>query len=192
MQILGRGAEAVLEREGDTVIKHRIPKAYRHPTIDAALRKSRTKREAKVLSKLPIPGPKLISTDGKERITMSYLEGDPLVAILDREPALAKEIGERVAAMHDADIIHGDLTTSNMIMHQGSTHLIDFGLSFFSTRLEDRAVDIHLFKQALDSKHYAVAEKAFALFLEGYQPQNRQAILERFAIVERRGRHKLK
>ena len=49
---IGRGAEAIITKDGDTVIKDRIPKKYRLPQIDEKLRKSRTRREAKVLTKL--------------------------------------------------------------------------------------------------------------------------------------------
>jgi TP53 regulating kinase-like protein len=188
--IIARGAEAVLEREGDLVLKKRIPKTYRHPKMDAALRKARTRREAKVIAKLPVAGPELVACDQKETITMRLVEGEKLADCLDQRPELVRAVARSVAGMHDAGIIHGDLTTSNMIAKGGKVVLIDFGLSFFSTRVEDKAVDLHLFSEALQSKHYRIAEKAFKDFLLQYRPRDRQAILDRLRLVEARGRYK--
>jgi Kae1-associated kinase Bud32 len=197
MQPLASGAEAVIyyeEKDGvRRIIKERVPKAYRHAQLDEELRKSRTRREASILRKLPIPGPKFIETDNTKRIVMAYVEGKQVKELLDGEPALARLIGERLARLHDADIIHGDLTTSNMIFHEGELFFIDFGLSFVSAQAEDKAVDIHLFKQAIESKHYSVQEAAYDKFLEGYAAsRNYVAVLERLKSVERRGRNKAK
>src|SRR4030042_1167648 len=49
-------------------------------------------------------------------------------------------------------IINGDLTTSNMILNpDNKLYFIDFGLSFHSNKIEDKAVDLHLLKQALNA-----------------------------------------
>ncbi len=96
--------------------------------------------------------------------------------------------------MHNKDIIHGDLTTSNMIYYNYKVYFIDFGLSFFSEKTEDKAVDLHLLRQAIDSKHYKVYEKAFYLILKGYisKAKSSKEIIKRFEIVELRGRNKAK
>ena len=123
---------------------------------------------------------------------MNFIKGDKIRDVLNKKPELAEEIGEKVAAIHNAGIIHGDLTTSNMIL-KNEIYFIDFGLSFFSEKIEDKAVDIHLFKQALESKHYKIWEKAFKYFLKGYnKAKNYKQIMERFKIVEARGRYKKK
>ena len=193
MKELARGAEAIIYANGNTIIKDRIAKTYRHPTLDVRLRTTRAKREAKVLSdisKIGVPGPKLISLE-KTTITMEYLGGDKLREHIDAQPELAAQVGAHMAKLHDKHIIHGDLTTSNMILQaNGIIALIDFGLSIHSTRIEDKAVDLHLFKQALESKHYLVATRAWKYFLSSYQPKERQAILERLKLVEQRGRNK--
>jgi len=111
-----------------------LKKEYRIKEIDEALRKFRTKREAKLLEKVPIPAPKLISTDDKETIVMQKINGEKVRDLLDQKPELAKEIGEKLAKLHDADIIHGDLTTSNMILDKEIV-FIDFGLSFHSRKV---------------------------------------------------------
>ncbi|MFH1400127.1 MAG: KEOPS complex kinase/ATPase Bud32 [Nanoarchaeota archaeon] len=194
--LVSTGAEAHIykARIEDTwcAIKERSPKSYRLLTLDTHLRRSRTRKEGRILKKLPIPGPKLISCDEQSTITMQWIDGRQVKAILDEHPEIAEQIGTHLGALHDHNIIHGDLTTSNMIERQGTIHFIDFGLSHISTRVEDRAVDIHLFKRALESKHFAVKDEAYAAFLKGYRPRDRDAVLARLETVEGRGRYKQK
>jgi len=114
--------------------------------------------------------------------------------VLDKAKNICRQIGESVAKLHDAGIIHGDLTTSNMILHKGRVCFIDFGLSFFSHKIEDKAVDLHLLKQALESRHYRIWENCIKYALNGYKktnPQHRD-VLNRLENVEKRGRHKAK
>ncbi len=194
---LGSGAEATIwlekTREGVRVVKDRLPKAYRHPLLDAALRRTRTRREANILRKLPVPGPRLIATDRASVIEMEFIDGVQLKRLLDGKPSWTRTVGERVARLHDAGIIHGDLTTSNMLVRDDELVLIDFGLSFTSRSAEDKAVDIHLWKQALESKHYKIFDEAYKGFLEGYAAsENATRVLERLRTVEARGRNKAK
>jgi Kae1-associated kinase Bud32 len=202
-KILGSGAEATAYLDVDSrskkniVDKERSKKNYRHEDIDATLRKLRTRKEAKILKALEKYdfAPRLIEQK-EHNIIMEYIEGIQLKKLLDKNPKLAGLIGKNLTIMHDLNLIHGDLTTSNMII-KGSTKLkklyfIDFGLSFTSQKVEDKAVDIHLFKQALESKHYTICDKAYKEFLKNYTPKNKSDILERLAIVEQRGRYKEK
>ncbi len=220
--IIGRGAEAVLIKEKDKLIKDRIKKSYRIEEIDTRLRKQRTKREAKLLNKASkfIPVPKLIKSDDREKIEMEYIEGKKLSEHLDtlkEAEEICKTIGIQIAKLHDADIIHGDLTTSNMIyvsapanpssstktapippqlkdnsnIAQEKVYFIDFGLGFESKKAEDKAVDLHLIKQALEAKHFAHFEKFFSAVLEGYKSsKHNAATLARLKAVEKRGRYK--
>ena len=136
---------------------------------------------------------------------MEYIDGTQLKKLLDKKPELGLMIGKNLSIIHDLNIIHGDLTTSNMILVENDIEekstkskkspklfFIDFGLSFNSTKIEDKAVDIHLFKQALESKHFRVYDKAYKAFLNGYIPKGKKEILERLEIVEQRGRYKEK
>jgi len=192
MREIGSGAEAIIYLDNNKVVKRRIKKSYRIKEIDSTLRKTRTRTEAKILEKIPVKAPKLIETDREETLKMNFIKGDKIRDVLNKKPELAEEIGEKVAAIHNAGIIHGDLTTSNMIL-KNEIYFIDFGLSFFSEKIEDKAVDIHLFKQALESKHYKIWEKALKYFLKGYnKAKNYKQIMERFKIVEARGRYKKK
>jgi serine/threonine protein kinase len=69
--------------------------------------------------------------------------------------AWAKEVGVVIGKMHDADVVHGDLTTSNIMIRDadGKAVLIDFGLSTVSTVLEDKAVDLYVLERAFVSTH---------------------------------------
>lgn len=196
MIILDSGAEAIIKKEDSDIIKERISKSYRIPEIDSALRKSRTRREAKVLEKLSdlnFPSPKVKLMDDKNMlIRMDFIKGDKLRDVLYKDPLnLGREIGCKIGTLHANDIIHGDLTTSNMILNKEVT-FIDFGLSFFSNKVEDKAVDLHLFRQALESKHHTFWEECFEQFLEGYSETcgNYEETLKRFSDVELRGRNK--
>ena len=197
--IIGRGAEAVLFLEDGKLVKERIPKSYRLKEIDDLLRKSRTRSEAKILAKLEGMVPTVYETDEtRMSIVMEHLDGRLLRDILDSQPRykqkkMMREIGRIVGVFHSKDIIHGDLTTSNMIEMNDKIFFIDFGLGFISTKAEDKAVDLHVLKQALESKHYRHAEDCYRWFLEGYRSwAGSKDILERLEKVERRGRYKRK
>jgi len=196
-KILGAGAEATVYLDDNSVYKERSVKNYSHEDIDSVLRKTRTRKESKILKSLEKYGfvPKII--EQKEyNIVMEHIVGTQLKKILDKDPKLAILIGKNLSIMHDLNMIHGDLTTSNMILSgkdkSKKLYFIDFGLSYNSARIEDKAVDIHLFKQALESKHFRVNDKAYKYFLQGYNPKDRKEILERLAIAETRGRYKEK
>jgi Kae1-associated kinase Bud32 len=199
---IGSGAEAIiLLNSNNNIEKQRIKKEYRIEEIDTPLRRTRTKKEAKIIAKLHSLGlnvPKHIKTTEYD-IEMEYIQGIQLKIVLDKHPEYAELIGKNLTIMHDNDIMHGDLTTSNIILKNDNDannneklYFIDFGLSFNSTRIEDAAVDIHLFKQALESKHFLVVDEAYKFFLKGYNPKNKEAILKRLETVESRGRYKEK
>ncbi len=205
MKEIARGAEAVLYQKKDCVIKHRLRKNYRLKQLDEELRKQRTRQEARLLQKITIPHPELIKTDGREKIVMQRIKGRKLRDELDQKPELARIIGEQVAELHNQHIIHGDLTTSNMILEKADKNktskkkkepkqrimFIDFGLSFHSQKIEDKAVDIHLFKQALNSKHHHIYEQALKSFLKGYaKAEQNEQVMKRLEKVEARGRYK--
>ena len=85
-QIIAQGAEAILTKKGNFLIKNRIKKSYRLPILDEKLRKQRTKKEAKILEKLNslVTVPKLITTNEKDKtIEMEFIEGKKLSESLD-------------------------------------------------------------------------------------------------------------
>ena len=196
MKLIAQGAESKLFLDKNKVIKDRFRKTYRIKEIDDRLRKFRTKREAKVLDKLQkikFPCPKVIINNQEDTIGMEFIDGELLKNILNNNNCvkLSKEIGEKVAILHNNDIIHGDLTTSNMILNK-EIYFIDFGLSFFSHKIEDKAVDLHLLKEALESKHSKIWEKSYKSALDGYVKNavDGNDVLKRIKVVEKRGRYK--
>ena len=200
--LIAQGAEAKLFREGEILVKERIPKGYRLKELDAKIRIQRTRKEAKILEKAGklILVPKIFGVDEvKGSIKMEFLEGKKLAECLDDLPEkkrleICKTLGEQLASLHNEGIIHGDLTTSNMILSKEKVYFIDFGLSFIHTHPEHKAVDLHVLKQAFESKHWQCVESCFEAFILGYKEQARdaEAILKRFEVVELRGRYKRK
>ena len=198
MKLIAQGAESKLFLEENKVVKNRFLKTYRIKEIDERLRKFRTKREAKVIGKLQaidFPCPKVIINNEKDTIEMEFIDGELLKNILNKKNCikLSKEIGEKIAIFHNNDIIHGDLTTSNMIFNK-EIYFIDFGLSFFSRKIEDKAVDLHLLKEALESKHSEIWEESYKATLESYEEKavDSKDVLKRLEVVEKRGRYKHK
>jgi TP53 regulating kinase-like protein len=196
-KIIGMGAEAILIHKDGKLIKQRTKKSYRLDILDEKLRKQRTRRESKLLEKAAklIPVPKILKTDEKgKEIDMEFIEGKKLSDYLEIFPNsldICKQIGQNIAKLHDADIIHGDLTTSNMILKDDKVFFIDFGLGFESKKIEDKAVDLHLIKQALEAKHFNNYEKFFKAVLDGYKlSKHHEATINRLKVVEKRGRYK--
>ena len=196
MKQIAQGAEAIIYQDKNSIVKDRFEKTYRHPYIDSQLRKSRTKREAKVLQKLKqlnFPVPNLISQE-KHQLEIEHIPGKKVRDVFNKNyKKLASEIGKKLALMHQNHIIHGDLTTSNMIFNK-EIHFIDFGLSFFSEKTEDKAVDLHLLERAMESKHFQVYPACFKLALKSYQkhyPESKQ-VISRLKTVKSRGRNKNK
>jgi tRNA A-37 threonylcarbamoyl transferase component Bud32 len=132
-KILSQGAEAVLEKKDNLVIKKRIPKSYRIKEIDEKIRKLRTRGEARIIERASkvIPVPKMIKSDEKKKeIIMEFIQGERLSDLLPKIPDkeqknICRQIGENVARLHRADIIHGDLTPSNMILRTKSSREIN-------------------------------------------------------------------
>jgi len=204
-KIIQQGAEAKIILSNDFIIKDRIKKSYRLPELDDKIRKRRTRSETKLLHKAhqliscPLP---LTTSNKSERvderaiIKMPFIDGKKLSEHLDNFPLtkqkqICEQIGESIAKLHDSDIIHGDLTTSNMILKDEKIFFIDFGLGFISHKFEDKAVDIHLLKQALEAKHFKNWEELVNQVLEGYKKsKDYKIVLERLKAVEKRGRYK--
>ena len=195
MQLISQGAEAKIFLKDNIIVKERISKSYRVKELDEELRKFRTRRESKILEKLQqinFPSPKIISScDKTMKIEMEQIKGELLKDILDKNPELSKEIGRLVGLLHKNNIIHYDLTTSNMILRDGKIYFIDFGLSFISDKDEDKAVDLHLLDRALYSKHPGVYEICMKEVLIGYKESYQNTkVLERLKRVQLRGRNK--
>jgi Kae1-associated kinase Bud32 len=245
LKLIQQGAEAkiFLDEKNNIVIKDRVSKSYRLPALDNKLTKQRTKAETKLLTKAN----KIVNTPLPEKskehnkIIMPYVQGEKLSTSLndfplEKQKLIIKKVGEAIAKLHKEDIIHGDLTTSNMILvdekdkdiindrgkdgandhdnnsdnnnYKGKSKLItshgrergnefsiffiDFGLGYISKKVEDKAVDLHLLKQALEAKHFMHWKELYKEFQEAYSKENKdsQSIFERMTAIEKRGRYR--
>ncbi|KAI6114643.1 kinase-like domain-containing protein [Pisolithus croceorrhizus] len=136
-------------------------------------------------------------SDGTEGVGPNAYGDAALAEIgVERDNSIADDllnmIGVEIAKMHLADIIHGDLTTSNMMLREGSKDLvlIDFGLAYHSTLVEDKAVDLYVLERAFASTH-PDAEPLFSSVLASYEKhlgKHWSAIKKRLNDVRLRGR----
>ncbi|HVP23974.1 MAG TPA: KEOPS complex kinase/ATPase Bud32 [Conexivisphaerales archaeon] len=202
-RLIRRGAEAdiLLGRwlTEKAVFKVRTKRAYMIRELDERMREARTSREAELLSaakRMGVPTPLVFHVDlAKYTIVMQYLEGPRLKELLQKdEPRidLCETMGSLMARLHAHGVVHGDPTTSNLILSGGKLALIDFGLSYRSGSVEDIAVDLHLVKEVLQSAHSSVSRAALEEFREGYLRESGAAaeqIWRRVADIERRGRY---
>ncbi|MEM3074426.1 MAG: KEOPS complex kinase/ATPase Bud32 [Candidatus Pacearchaeota archaeon] len=201
LKLIQIGAEAKIYLDRDKIIKDRIKKLYRLKELDESLRKKRTKHEKKLLQRASeiINVPKLSENKDLFKIKLEYIVGKKLSENLENlknQKEILRQIGEAIAKLHNSGIIHGDLTTSNMIFDEQNKKLwfIDFGLGFFSEKTEDKAVDLHVLKEALESKHYRNYNDYWKEIERSYNKisKNPKEIFERLKKVEARGRYKEK
>ena len=205
-RLLYRGAEADIIRgewQGlDAVYKVRKPLRYRLSVLDETIRRQRTVREAEMIhsaKEAGVPSPFIYHVDiPSSTLVMEFVAGervkDLLATASQKETAdVFFEFGQGAARLHTAGMMHGDLTTANVIRRKGKLVFIDFGLSIRTTRLEDHAVDIRLIKETLAGAHPDVATAALEAFVQGYSsvvgPQRSRAVQKQLQSIERRGRY---
>jgi Kae1-associated kinase Bud32 len=197
-----QGAEAQVTasqwRGRQVVLKTRLPKAYRHPDLDARLRLERTRDEANLLIQARRAGVRVPIVYDLDRagssMVLEALDGIPLRAALhnaaDEDASqMLRQLGAMVGVLHDAGLCHGDLTTSNVLCVKGSLFLIDFGLGQFGEDDEARGVDVHLVEEALEATD-SRSEELMTAFLAGYQPACRKHVLKRLDEIRKRGRYR--
>jgi len=204
MEIVYRGAESILylsQFEGQrALVKERIKKGYRIEQIDTVLRKNRTRREVKLLTearKLGIPTPQILHVDEVDyKIVMEYIEGTRIKELLnsaDRKTLekVCFEIGKLIGKLHSGGIVHGDLTTSNMILKDEKIYFIDFGLGQFSRKIEGQGVDLNLLFEALKSTHIKILNLCWGNIVKGYKEEynNAEQVLRRVEEIEKRARY---
>ncbi len=198
--MISKGAEASIYLSSGKIRKERISKAYRVKALDEMLRKTRTKREARLLSlarRAGVATPFVLDVDNFDAtIEMSYIQGEKLKNVLNKVSSaerkkICREIGRCAAKLHSMGVIHGDLTTSNLILSKGKIFFIDFGLGEMSEAVEDKGVDLLVFKRALRSTHYKHEKECFDAFIQGYREKYRkhEEVLERLRVIEHRGRY---
>ncbi len=200
MELIKKGAEAelykIMYNGRPAVLKRRIPKRYRVPVLDERIRKTRTRREAKLLDRARRAGvrtPVVYHVDDRKmEIVMEYVSGERAKEYLLRtgDYTLMRRIGEKIAILHENRIVHGDLTTSNIILSGNDLVFIDFGLGAVTTSIEDFAVDLVCFEKSFIATHSDIAEEGWAALRDGYS-RNPDAprIWKRFEEVKRRARY---
>lgn len=134
--------------------------------------------------------------DEAQDLELGGIEEDSLSEYGVAPDAVMRMIGSEIAKMHRADVIHGDLTTSNMLLRRPNPPkglqlvLIDFGLAYTSALVEDKAVDLYVLERAFASTHPA-SESLFASVLKAYEERmgrDWKAISRRLDDVRLRGR----
>jgi Kae1-associated kinase Bud32 len=200
MKIIKRGAEAVLYLENGQLVKERLKKSYRLPEIDVKLRKLRTRKEGKLLSearRVGVETPKIFSIDEQGfKINMEFIDGKRLKEFFNdtndvKRKKVAEDVGKLVGLLHKNGIVHGDLTTSNMILKDDKIYFIDFGLGEFSKRVENLATDLSVLKEAFKSTHFKYLDLLWGSFIKGYKQANDNfnKVLDTLNDIEKRGRY---
>jgi TP53 regulating kinase and related kinases len=205
--LLKKGAEASLYladwHERKVIIKVRNPKKYRPKELDEQIRSYRTMHEPQLMHEAKIAGvltPLIYMVNVPEStIIMEYVEGQQVKQLLNgiskaERHDLCVKIGESIARMHKQGLIHGDLTTSNIILNlERKLFFIDFGLGEKNSELEAQGVDLHLLKRALQSTHYQFWEECLKSVLCGYTSilgvEMTEKVYEKIREIERRGRY---
>lgn len=244
-ELITQGAEGLLYKTFylqpslPCALKHRPPKPYRHPILDARLTRQRILAEARILAKarregVPVPAVYCVD-EAAGWMMIEWVAGQPVRARVNawlgdktegevlrggggggdggnaELVALMRRVGAAVGALHAAGIVHGDLTTSNMMLrpapppadsngsaggdgHEGSILageivIIDFGLASQGQSEEDRAVDLYVLERAFLSTHPRT-EKLFGEVLAGYARafKGSKPVLKKLEDVRMRGR----
>ncbi len=185
MIYLGGEAEVII---GEVVVKKRRPKRYRIREIDEILRLRRTRTEAKLISlarRIGVPTPIVLDVEG-DTIVMERIYGTPVKDCMSEE--ISREIGRLVAKLHNANIVHGDITPMNMILSEGKIYFVDFGLAFVDNRVEAKGVDVHVYFESLKAgfENWESLKKAF---VEGYLELGKEEVIKRAEEIEERGRY---
>lgn len=242
-ELITQGAEGLLYKTSylrpslPCALKHRPPKPYRHPILDARLTRQRILAEARILAKarregVPVPAVYCVD-EAAGWMMIEWVEGEPVRARVNawlgdktetevlrggegdggnaELVALMRRVGAAVGALHAAGIVHGDLTTSNMMLRPveppaningsggddgqegsilaGEIVIIDFGLASQGQSEEDRAVDLYVLERAFLSTHPRT-EKLFGEVLAGYAQafKGSKPVLRKLEDVRMRGR----
>lgn len=211
MELIAKGAESNLYRDGEVLIKERIKKEYRIREIDEKLRKRRTLSESRLLKRLKkekVNVPDIVGVDEQNfKIFMKFIDGGLMKNIeiennKENISNIAIELGRQIAKIHCLNVIHNDLTTTNIIISHNAAnkenkekiYIIDFGLSFTSQRDEDKATDLVVLESSLNATGFGFL---FEDIINGYKEEYEKAglkdkadqILKRFKEVKKRVRY---
>lgn len=181
------------------IIKRRIPKKYRLPQLDTVIRTQRTKYEARILNTafqegISVPQVWFVNLNNTEIYMDAIMAPSLKESISDHGSThVFNDLGQEVANLHNSNIIHGDLTTSNVLVDDTKIYIIDFGLAKFSNDIEDKSVDLMVLKRTLESTHTKIYQDAWNEFLKGYLASSNidtPQIIKRLEDIEYRARYK--
>ncbi|XP_033175523.1 EKC/KEOPS complex subunit TP53RK isoform X2 [Bombus impatiens] len=227
-ELIAQGAEARVYKGiylGKLMlIKERFEKKYRHADLDKRLTKDRIKAECRSIIRAKAAGiatPAIYLANLERRcIYMEYIQDATILKdFIDEKVSketnddrllnfIAQGLGTIIAKLHSKNIIHGDMTTSNVLLkniyedHIGkyvvnNFVIIDFGLARIESNVEDKAVDLYVLERSLLSAHSEVP-LLFSKIFEIYQKQyNRidksqcKEIVSKYKEVQLRGRKRL-
>ncbi|MEF8873271.1 MAG: KEOPS complex kinase/ATPase Bud32 [Candidatus Thermoplasmatota archaeon] len=201
-EIITKGAEAEVWRgvwrNREVVIKKRVKKGYRHPKLDKMIRKTRVRKEARLIKearRLGIPVPIIYDLNETEtQLVMQYFEGERVMdCIEDGVDVNLERIGEWIGRLHQKGITHGDLTTSNILYDRETERhcFIDFSLGEKNSSKEVMGVDLHLLREAIVSVHDDPIE-LFEEVIKGYEEgcSFHAQVLDWVDRIEKRGRYR--
>lgn len=191
-----------------SIVKQRFSKKYRHPELDTQLTKDRHRAEVRAILRCKTIGVRTpilyLADNDTTTIVMENMEN--AVTAKDYINNNIKEkktkdlenvcniIGNVVAKLHKNGLIHGDITTSNILVTEDGDKtdivMIDFGLSFGEGSPEDKGVDLYVLERAFLSTH-PNTEHLFALILSSYKTsvgKQGDEIIKKFEEIRMRGR----
>ncbi|KAF4555714.1 EKC/KEOPS complex subunit bud32-like protein [Elsinoe fawcettii] len=221
LTLISQGAEALLYHttfltpHHEIALKYRPPKPYRHPTLDRRLTRQRILAEARILVKCTKEGvavPRVLALGTEEGwMAISWIAGRTVKEVLrgfkgqegkeEETGGVLKRVGQAVGRLHKVGVVHGDLTSSNMLLREEADAgeggeegivLIDFGLAQTGTADEERAVDLYVLERAFGSTHPELeeifAKEVLGAYGESYK--GARVALKRLEDVRMRGRKK--
>ena len=194
-----RGAEAIVETiewHGQIVVsKVRNKRGYRHPSLEKRLVVERLRSESRIMERLLSKGisvPAIYGVNTTENsLLMEYIDGMTLEKALREKDFMNNLVNtaELLSTIHSCHVVHGDPTTSNFLVTD-KIYAIDFGLSSISEDDEDRASDLRVFLESLESHHSEINGRD--IFLSAYSKWTKsKPVLEALKVLELRGRYNL-
>jgi TP53 regulating kinase-like protein len=131
-------------------------------------------------------------------ILMDFISGSQFKQLSGQIPrssliSQSRGFGKLIALLHEGNVVHGDPTTSNVIVDDKSRMwIVDFGLSEMNATIEMKGVDLHLIHRALETTHWDLQETMLDATLEGYIEvlgAAAEPILSRMKEIRERGRY---
>lgn len=217
LNLFKQGAEAKLYigkyLGKEVVAKQRFVKKYRHPELDSQLTLERIRGEIRGIMRCKMMGldvPAIYAVDMLKNII--YMEhfahsvtAKEFICNASNElvETLSRDVGCKIAQMHSNNIVHGDLTTSNILVVNKENRddyysnynklklvFIDFGLSHVNASAEDKGVDLYVLERAVNSTH-SIADKIMPIILSSYEGSYKnegKKVMAKFEEVRMRGR----